>query len=743
MGGRNRCRVPATRRHRQVGDTVEPISVRASHNDSGPLSLVSPLSYLTRPIDIFRSYRRRYLRSDTLAGLTVAVVMLPQAIAYARIAGLPARTGLYAAVVSAIIAALWGSSNQLQTGPTNTGSLVVLSTLLSVASPGTPEYLAAAGLLAVMVGVFRLSMGLARLGVLVNFISDSVIVGFTSGAGPLIAFHQVRDLLQLPIPSTPLLWDTVRNIIANLPESHWYSLAIGLGTILLMTALDRLRPGLPGALIGMMVAAATVWGLSLDTRGIEVLGQLPQGLPPVAEIPWRDVGLIERLATGAIAIGAIELVEVVSISRSIASRTGQRLDSDQEFVGQGLANIACGILSGYTCSGSFSRSAVNYEAGAQTSLSNVFAALFVLVATLVLAPLAAYVPLPSLAGVLIVTCFGLIDRQKIKRIWAAGGSDRVIMVITILATLLLPLQYAVLGGIGLSIVYRLLETSRPRVRAVTMSEDFRYFTHRSHRPPCPQLGVVEILGDLYFGAVSHIEERIEALRTREPTQRFLLLRMYTVENCDISGIHALESIVNSYRDRGGDVYFVHVQGPVMEMMASTGFDEYVGQGHFLNPDRDVSHLFYKVLDPAVCIYECPVRAFEECQNLPKQLYEIEVAWPERMSPETVPMVTPEDLWSELHSDEPPTVIDVREPREFDRAHIPQARLVPLPRLLDDSENLPQHRRVVLTCRGGRRSRRAAAVLRERGHENVSVLDGGMLAWEHANLLEAVDYGEEP
>lgn len=700
--------------------------------------LITILEFLTRPIRIFRDYRISYLRPDAIAGLTVAVVMLPQAMAYALIAELPPQMGLYSAVVGSVVGALWGSSRQLQTGPTNTTSLLILPSLLAVAVPGTPEYLAAAGLMAIMVGLLRLAMGLARLGVLVNFISDSVIVGFTAGAGVLIAINQVRILLRLPIPSTPLLWNTVRNILVRLPETHWQSLAIGLGLMLLTLALGIIRPTLPGLLIGMIGAAGAVGLFGLDTQGVEIVGKLPRGLPPVADLPLLDIDLIGQLIAGSLAVGAIELVEVVSISHSIASQTGQRLDSDQEFVGQGLANITCGIFSGCACSGSFTRSAVNYEAGAKTSISNLFASAFVLGAMVLLAPLVAYVPLPALAGALILTGYGLIDGKEMVHIWRSGNSDRVIMVVTLVATLTLHLQYAVLIGIGLSIIYYLLDTSKPRVRPVKMSDDFRYFAPRPERPSCPQLGVVEILGDLYFGAANHIEERIEDYQAEHPRQRFLLLRMYTVENCDISGIHTLESITRTYRDRGGDVYFVHVQQPVLESMKATEFYDWIGEEHFLDPDRDVSHLFYKVLDPAICIYECPVRAFEECQNLPKQLYEAEVAWDEEISLEDVASIAPKALWHKLREEAPPLVIDVRGAREFEQAHIPGAENIPLPELLGDEGAPARDRSVVLVCRGGRRSTRAAATLGHRGYERVKVLEGGMLAWERENLLEAVD-----
>jgi SulP family sulfate permease len=699
--------------------------------------LKSISSLFLQPVQILRDYRISYLRSDLVAGLTVAVVMLPQAMAYAFIADLPPHMGLYSAVVGSVVGALWGSSNQLQTGPTNAASLLVLSTLLGVVGPDSPGYLAAASLMAVMVGGFRLIMGLARLGVLVNFVSDSVVVGFTAGAGVLIALNQVQHLLRLPVSSAPSVWGLLPDVLRHVHQTHWLSLIIGLWVVIVILVLRRVDSRLPAPLIGMVTAAGAVGLLGMETHGVRVIGGLPRTLPPLVDLSLFTPDLAVKLFTGSAAVAAIGLVEAISIARGIASQTGQHLDSNQEFVGQGLANIACGLFTGYTCSGSFSRSAVNHDAGAKTQLASIFAGLLLLMGILTLAPLAAYVPLAALAGVLVLTGYELIDREEIVRIWRGGNSDRVIMVATVLATLLLPLQCAVLTGIGLSIVYYLLDTSRPQVRPVKMSDNFRYFTPRTERPSCPQLAVLEILGDLYFGATSHIEERIDDHLIRHPSQRFLLLRMYAVENCDISGIHTLESIVSTCRARGGDVYFVHVQRPVFELMRTTGFHDWVGQEHFLSPDRDVSHLFYHVLDPAICVYECSARAFKECQNLPKQNYETQVEWDEEALLQKAPTITAEALWATVHEARLPAVIDVREPREFQRAHIPGAENIPLPTLLSDEDRMPRDQPVILVCRGGRRSMRAAATLRHRGLDDVKVLEGGMLAWEQANLLEAV------
>ena len=242
------------------------------------------LRFFLRPARAAGKYRLSYLQADLISGLTIAMVALPQVMAYALIAELPPQVGLYTAIVGAIVGSLWGSSHHLQTGPTNAISLLTLSILLGVASPSTPEYMLAAGVMAVLVGVFQLTMGLARLGVLVDFVSDSVVVGFTTGAGLLIFCNQIRNLLRLDIRTAPHLWETVPAIIGALPQTHWLSLAVSMGTIVLILILRRLNRRLPAPFVAMLVASLAVGLFHLDVEGVQVIGELPTGLPPLAGV---------------------------------------------------------------------------------------------------------------------------------------------------------------------------------------------------------------------------------------------------------------------------------------------------------------------------------------------------------------------------------------------------------------------------------------------------------------------------
>lgn len=694
---------------------------------------------MARPVEVMRGYSLETLRADVIAGATVGLVLLPQALAFSLLAGLPPEMGLYSAIVASIIGALWGSSSHLHTGPTNTASLLTLSVVLPLATPGTPEFMALAGMLAVLAGVLRLIFGLARLGLLVNFVSDSVAVGFTAGAGILIISNQIAPIMRLDLPMGVGLIDTLVLSAEQIQRTHLPSLLLGIATIALIALLQRLQRRLPTLLIALAIASLAAWALRLEDAGVRTLGALPQSLPPLASLPLLDLNLIGALANGALAVAIIGLVEASAIARAIATHSQQRLDSNQEFIGQGLANICAGFFSGYPCSGSFNRSALSFQAGARTSLGNAFSGVFVLLAMFPLAPLIAHLPRPVLAGALAITAWSMVDYQAIRRIWHADRVDGAISLITLAATLFVPLQFAIISGVLMSLGAYLWRTSAPRVQSVLPDADFRHWEYQPHLPMCPQLAVVDVLGDLYFGAVNHVEEQMNALLTRNPTQRFLLLRMHSVQRCDVSGIKMLQTIVRRYRDRGGGVYFVRVRQPVRQMMDITGFTQYIGADHFLDEDHAIEYLFHRVLDPAVCIYECEVRAFRECQNLPKRPLPPEAIplLPATGAQPQVPTIEPRELWRQIRGPSPPRVIDVREPREYRQGHIPQAELLPLYELLTNPESVSRDRPIVLVCRSGRRSERAAAALMNRGFDQVAILRGGMLAWEASDLLMAI------
>ncbi|NIP23143.1 MAG: SulP family inorganic anion transporter, partial [Phycisphaerae bacterium] len=403
--------------------------------------------------------------------------------------------------------------------------------------------------------------------------------------------------------------ESILHIVESLPEIHPETAALGIGAVVIVFGLRKISRKIPASLIAMVGASLVVFLFSLNEAGVAVIGELPASLPPLTDFSMFNLDFVARLSSGALAVGAIGLVETLAISRSIANQTGQRLDSNQEFVGQGLANIAVGFLSGYPVAGSFSRSAVNANAGAKTPVAALFSSAFVLIALFTLAPLGALLPRAALAGVLIIVALGMINTKEIARIWRGTRGDAIIMLVTFLGTLFLEIAFAVLLGIMLSFALYIMRTSAPRVQNVVPDEDFKHFLYQPEKPTCPQLGVIDILGDLYFGAVNHVEETILEHLEKYKEQRFLLIRMHNVNHCDFSGIHMLENVVKVCRDKGGDVFMVRVSYPVRKLMESTNFIEFLGENHFLIEEEAIGHMFHKVLDPAVCIYECPFRVF--------------------------------------------------------------------------------------------------------------------------------------
>jgi len=695
--------------------------------------------FFLRPAKVLKGYTGADLRPDILAGLTIAVVLLPQAIAYAMIAELPPQMGLYAAIVAAMVGALWGSSRHLHTGPTNATSLLVLASLLSVATPGSGEFLVAAGYMSILVGVLKMSMGLLRWGVLVNFVADSVVLGFTAGAGILISFNQLRHLLRLDIPSNPRLGETVKDLLIHGDETHLISLGLGVGAIVLIILCRRIRPTLPAALLAMVATAAVTAIFRLDEQGVEVLGAIPRSLPPLADLPILDFDLIWKLTPGAVAVTAIGLVEAVSIARTVAAQSGQRLDSNQEFVGQGLASIATGFLSGYAVSGSFTRTIVNYNSGGRTHMASVFSGVWLMLAVLLLAPLTAYLPRAALAGVLLVTAWGMFDYREMRRVLRSSKGDSSILVATFAATIFLPLEFAVLAGMLVSFARYLIKSSTPGVNPVVPDENFRHFIRARDEIVCPQLGVIEIEGSLYFGAVHHVEEALRANQDANPSQQYLLLRMHMVDHCDVSGIHMLESVVKRYRKRGGDVFLEGVRPAVMHMVGLYGFDRMIGAENILDIDNAISFLFHKVLHPGFCCYSCKERVFGECQALPKYTDQPRLPGVGETMSHVIEELAPSEV-KKLMEDNASgvVVIDVGEPAEYRNWHIHSSFSLPLRRLTAEGVGLPKESPLVFVSRVGRRGALAVHIMQDLGYTRTFNLKGGMLAWEAAGYPIAVE-----
>ncbi len=687
---------------------------------------------LARPWEIVRGYRVRHIRPDLVAGATVAVLAIPQCIAYASIAGLPPTYGLYSAMVATIAGALWGSSRHLSTGPTNAISILVLSILTPLAAIGSAEYLVAASVMALMVGVLCIVLGFVGVGMLVNFVSRSVLLGFTAGAGVLIAVGQLGNLMNIDIPRSPHLLHTILNLARNIDQFHLTSLILGGTTVLAILVIDGFSRKLPGALMALIATGVLVAVVGVDRLGIAVVGEVPSEIPHLTDfsIGWifdRDVG--GALLTGALAVAALGLIEAISIAREISRQSGEHLDANQELVGQGMANIAAGLFSGYATSGSFTRSAVNYQSGARSQMSSVFCGLLILAGVLAFGPLAAYLPRASLAGMIMLIAYRMVDLRGVRRVLHSSRPETGIMVSTFMATLILPLEFAVLAGVILSLAIYIYQSSMPTVEAVVPDRNFHHFIVDPDAPACPQLGVIRVQGSLFFGSASYLEDALLANLESHPGQCLLLLRMHGVDRCDLAGIDVLEGLLRTYRGTGGDLYLVHVQPEVRDFMRRTGFEQILGSDHFLESDHAIEFLFNEAIDSAVCCYECEHRVFAECQPLTKHPYD------HRLPPFTGQLLFPlkhlkvvefEDAVAE--AGDRAVLIDVREPEEYAFGHLPNSRLIPLREFVDEIGDLPRDRPIFLVSRSGRRSTRAMRLLAENGFEDIINLKGGVLSW---------------
>ena len=569
-----------------------------------------------------RGYRRKHIKADLFAGLTVAVVAVPQSMAYALIAGLPVQYGLYASIVPAVVGCLWGSSAHLITGPTTAVSLVVFSSLSPLAPPESTAFIQLAFFLALMVGVVQIVMGLARLGNLLNFVSHAVLLGFTAGAAVLIAFKQIPGLLGLQVEKSSFFGYHLYSILTHIHQIDPITFLLGLLTIAVILVFRRIRPGWPGTLIAMATVGLVVTVFDLDRIGVPVVGAIPRRLPPLS-LP--DLSLFQKvgqLAPGALAIAILGLVEAVSIAKSIADRTRQRLNVNREFIGQGLANVSASLFSGYPGSGSFTRSAVNFRSGAITPLSGVISGVAVAVTILLAAPLAAKLPMSALAGVLVVVAWDLIRKDDIVRTIRTTRSDATVLVITFLSTLLLSIEFAVYVGVLLSIGLHLAATSHPRIHSVVPDLQTGKMTESVYGETCPQMDILHIDGSIFFGSATFVMDDLQRRLRNHPHTANLFIRMHRVNTIDASGIHVFEILREEVSRRGGAIYFSGVNHKVFEVFKNSGFLNEIGKSHIRNTTRAaIRQAMRESFCPAVCA-ACDYVIFRECPDLKENNWEI-------------------------------------------------------------------------------------------------------------------------
>ena len=572
-----------------------------------------------------RRVDKQTLRADAVAGILGALLVLPQGFAFATLAGLPPEYGLYTAIVPCVIAALFGSSWHVVSGPTNANSLALFATLAPLAAVGSPAYIQLALAVTVMVGLMQWLIGALRLGSIANFISPSALRGFMSGAALLIALHSLTDLLGLPAPAqhgTAALFGHLADQLGALRPAAMLVSALTLAVVLV---LRRVLPTWPTMLIGLVAGTAlaavlNAQGLATQPNAVAVVGTIP-AIWPRFHWPAVELQSLPDLLSIGFALTIVALGQSISIAKAVAARSGQAIDANREFRGQGLSNIVGGFFSSYVSCGSLNRSLPNLEAGARTPLAAVFASAWLLLLLAFTAPLLAYIALPAIAALLLVVAWSLLDVPGWQRLWQHSRQDFAIAAVTALATVTIRLEMAILLGTILSLVTYLHRTSRPHMRVMGFDSTAadRLFVVRADvgapLPECPQLKMIRMEGEVYFGAVPHVADQLHELRAPSGAARHLLVMAKSMNFIDLPAAELWRSEMATRRADGGDLYFHRPRPPVLELWQRVGYTQALGADHIFSTKRIAIATIFQRLDRRICA-RCTVRVFEECQTLP-------------------------------------------------------------------------------------------------------------------------------
>lgn len=529
------------------------------------------------------------MHADLIAGLTVALVLIPQSMAYAQLAGLPVICGLYASFLPAVIGALWGSSHHLQTGPVAMTSLLTATALVPLAAPETTEYVAMAGLLAVLLGIIRLIIGFFRLTVVANFLSKPVMDGFIHAGVLVIASSQISSLFGLKMPRTDWYLHDLWHLLLELPETNWICFGLGGGAILLLVLLKRIAPKIPAALfvVALTTALVCLLGLSDGTRvktPVQIVGEIPRGLPSLTSIHLSRSALLEMIP-GALAITFIGFMEMCGVAKAVAAKSKQALNLDQEMIGQGMAALSSGFSGGYPVSGSFSRTALNYAAGGKTGFSAVFAGLFVALFLLLLAETLYYLPKAVLGSIIIVAVLKLLNFRQLFSYWRISRREGFVALFTFSATICFApqLQNGILAGAALAIFFHLFKAMKPDVYMLVRHADGTWReVVEGNAFPDPDFPVLRFDGRLFFANTSYFETAVLDVQAKYPDARYLAIDASGMNAIDASGVDILSELVRDLRSSGNGVELLlcGVKPAVRRILERSGVVLLVGSKNF-------------------------------------------------------------------------------------------------------------------------------------------------------------------
>ena len=550
-------------------------------------------------VDWLRRYRRIDLAGDLIASVIVTIMLIPQSLAYALLANLPPEVGLYASILPLMAYALCGSSRTLAVGPVAVVSLMTASAIGGIASPGTPEYWAAAMLLALLSGLFLLGLGLLRLGFLANLLSHPVISGFISASAILIALSQAKHILGIRVSGEGLA-EVLLQIAEQIPAVNWVTAAIGMASLVFLFWVRWSLAGMlcrfglskgaadlvtkAGPVVAVIATTALVSALDLHrVAEVKIVGDIPAGLPPLT-VPSLDPQLWVDLAPAATLIAVVGFVESIAVAQSLAAKRRQKIDPDQELVGLGVANLAAAFSGGYPVTGGFARSVVNFAAGANTQLAAVLTAVFIAAATLLLTPAFYYLPQAVLAATIIVAVLGLVDTKTLNDAWRYNKADAVSLLVTALVVLGFGVEAGIVAGVGISLALYVWRTSRPHMAVVGQVPGTEHYRNilRHSVVTSPDVLMVRVDESLYFVNARYLEDRIAALVADHPQAQHVVLICSAVNFIDASALESLETIQRNLAEAGVKLHLAEVKGPVMDRLMRVGFTEHLGGQVFLS-----------------------------------------------------------------------------------------------------------------------------------------------------------------
>ena len=522
------------------------------------------------------------LRADLMAGITVALVLVPQSMAYAQLAGLPPYYGLYASFLPGIIAALFGSSRQLATGPVAVVSLLTASALEPIAGASAELYITYAIMLAFMVGIFQIGLGLLRLGVLVNFLSHPVVVGFTNAAAIIIGTSQLGKLFGVTVDKAPHTYETVFNIVLeSLDSTHLETMLMAIIALSIMIAMKRLVPKAPNILAAVAVTTAISWWVGFEQMGGAVVGTIPAGLPELA-IPTLNFQTMGQLLSVTVAIALIGFMEAISVAKAMAASTRQRLDANRELVGQGLANVFSSLSQGYAVSGSFSRSAVNFSVGAVTGFSAVVTGVVVGVTLLWLTPLLYHLPQSTLAAVIIMAVIGLVKIEPVKHAWKVQRHDAAVSIITFMLTLIWAphLDKGIMAGVLLSLMLFLYRSMAPRIAVLSRDTDGTLRDAEVRKlETCRNISLIRFDGSLFFANTGYFEDKILERVALKPDLKFVIIDAEAINEIDATGEEMLGMLAERLKEAGIILLFARAKKQLWDTFERTGLMEKLGREH--------------------------------------------------------------------------------------------------------------------------------------------------------------------